>query len=216
MKALIFAAGFGERMRPLTLHTPKPLLQVKGKSLISYHIDALRKAGITDLVINLSHLGEQIKAALRDGSEFGVRIKYSEEGPVPLETGGGMKHALGLLGPEPFVAVNGDILVDFDFATLPNIGAAFAHLVMVPNPAHHPQGDFALLDSKLHTCGPSKLTFSGIGVYHPKLLNGTPNGAFRLAPVLREAMAFGQITGQRFDGAWHDVGTPERLAELNE
>jgi N-acetyl-alpha-D-muramate 1-phosphate uridylyltransferase len=227
MKALIFAAGFGERMRPLTLHTPKPLLQIKGKSLIRYHIDALKKAGITDLVINLSHLGEQIKAALGDGSTLGTRIQYSEEGPVPLETGGGMKHALSLLGSEPFVAVNGDIYVDFDYSLLPRLSQQFAHLVMVPNPTHHPLGDFILLANKLYTCPPNtscatsetcnieRLTFSGIGVYHPKLLEGTPNSAFRLAPVLREAMAFGQVTGQRFDGVWHDVGTPERLAQLN-
>jgi N-acetyl-alpha-D-muramate 1-phosphate uridylyltransferase len=215
MKALIFAAGIGERMRPLTLHTPKPLLEVKGKSLIHYHIDALRNAGICELVVNLSHLGESIKTALKDGSDFGVRIQYSEEGPIPLETGGGMKHALSLLGTEPFIAVNGDIFVDFDFSSLPKLEQQFAHLVMVPNPEHHPGGDFALLDNKLYTCGPEKLTFSGIGVYHPKLLTGTPNGAFRLAPILREAMAFGHITGQRFDGAWHDVGTPARLAELN-
>jgi N-acetyl-alpha-D-muramate 1-phosphate uridylyltransferase len=215
MKALIFAAGFGERMRPLTLHTPKPLLMVRGKSLISYHIAALKRAGITDLVINLSHLGDQIKAALGDGSDFGVRIQYSEEGPVPLETGGGMKYALKLLGDAPFVAVNGDIFADFDFTSLPKLEQQFAHLVMVPNPRQHPQGDFALLGNKLYTCGPEKLTFSGIGVYQPKLLDGTPQGAFRLAPILREAMAFGQITGQCFAGAWHDVGTPERLAELN-
>jgi N-acetyl-alpha-D-muramate 1-phosphate uridylyltransferase len=213
-------------MRPLTLHTPKPLLMVRGKSLISYHIEALKRAGIADLVINLSHLGDQIKAALGDGSSFGVRIQYSEEGPVPLETGGGMKHALKLLGDAPFVAVNGDIYVDFDFTSLPGLAQQFAHLLMVPNPAHHPQGDFALLGNKLYSCGPEvvdflvcqgkqKLTFSGIGVYQPKLLDGTPDGAFRLAPILREAMAFGQVTGQRFGGVWHDVGTPERLAELN-
>ncbi len=221
MKALIFAAGFGERMRPLTEHTPKPLLVVRGKPLIVWHIEALRRAGIVDVVINLSHLGEQIKSALGDGQQFGVHIDYSEEGPVPLETGGGMKRALPYLVSEPntFVAVNGDVYADFDFSQLPKaheLGAALAHLVMVDNPDHHPCGDFVLDGQKLRTCGPRKLTFSGIGLYRPSLLDGTPDGAFRLAPVLREAMAFGQISGQHFRGVWNDVGTPARLAALNQ
>jgi N-acetyl-alpha-D-muramate 1-phosphate uridylyltransferase len=215
MKALIFAAGVGERMRPLTLHTPKPLLLVHGKPLIVYHIEALARADVRELVINVSHLGAQIKSALGDGSAWGVRIAYSDEGPVPLETGGGMRHALSLLGEDAFIAVNGDIFVNFDFRHLPSQPAALAHLVMVPNPAHHPEGDFVLLGGKLYTCGPNKLTFSGIGVYQPALLRGTPASAFRLAPVLRESMAFGHISGQHFTGAWTDVGTPERLAELN-
>jgi N-acetyl-alpha-D-muramate 1-phosphate uridylyltransferase len=221
MKALIFAAGFGERMRPLTEHTPKPLLSVRGKPLIVWHIEALNRAGIVDLVINLSHLGEQIKTVLGDGRRFGVRIDYSEEGPKPLETGGGMKRALQYLASEQnaFVAVNGDVYTDFDFAELPRaerLGAALAHLVMVDNPEHHPAGDFVLDGQKLRTCGPSKLTFSGIGLYRPGLLDGTPDGAFRLAPVLREAMAFGQISGQHFTGVWNDVGTPARLSALNQ
>jgi N-acetyl-alpha-D-muramate 1-phosphate uridylyltransferase len=215
MKAFIFAAGVGERMRPLTLHTPKPLLLVHGKPLIVYHIEALARADVRALVINISHLGEQIKAALGDGSSWGVHITYSEEGPVPLETGGGMRHALPLLGEEAFIAVNGDIFVDFDFRSLPRTPSALAHLVMVPNPVHHPEGDFVLLGDTLYSCGPNKLTFSGIGVYQAALLRGTPASAFRLAPVLRESMAFGHISGQYFAGAWTDVGTPERLAELN-
>ncbi len=219
MKALIFAAGIGERMRPLTLHTPKPLLLVRGKPLIVHHIEALKRAGIVDFVINLSYLGGMIKAALGDGAEFGVQISYSEEGPVPLETGGGMRLALNLLGSEAFIAVNGDIFVDFEFAKLMNtpLNGALAHLVMVPNPSHHLSGDFALSGRKLFTCGPEKLTFSGIGVYSPVLLTGTPlaGSTFRLAPVLREAMAFGNLTGERFDGFWTDVGTPERLLALN-
>jgi N-acetyl-alpha-D-muramate 1-phosphate uridylyltransferase len=222
MKALIFAAGVGERMRPLTLNTPKPLLVVRGKPLILHHIDALKRAGIYEFVINLSYLGGMIQSALGDGSAFGVRIRYSEEGATPLETGGGMRLALDLLGNEAFIAVNGDIFVDFDFAKLTELGGvklgcALAHLVMVPNPAHNPNGDFALVGQKLYTCGPAKLTFSGIGVYSPKLLSGTPpaGSIFRLAPVLREAMAFGNLSGERFDGLWADVGTPERLLALN-
>jgi N-acetyl-alpha-D-muramate 1-phosphate uridylyltransferase len=217
MKALIFAAGFGERMRPLTLHTPKPLLLVRGKPLIAWHIEALTRAGVVELVINLSHLGEQIKAALGDGKRFGAAIHYSEEGPVPLETGGGMKRALQYLGPDAFIALNGDVYTDFNYAPLCTaaISKAHAHLVLVPNPSHHPGGDFALYGDKVASCGPIKLTFSGIGLYQPKLLTGTPDGAFRLAPVLREAMNFGHITGQIHTGQWTDVGTPERLAELN-
>ena len=219
MKALIFAAGVGERMRPLTLTTPKALLQVQGKPLIVHHIEALARAGVQDLVINVAYLGELIKTALGDGAQFGVRICYSGEGAAPLETGGGMRHALPLLGDARFIAVNSDIFVDFDFSRLLQLPTALndvlAHLVLVPNPNHHPDGDFALLGSKLYTCGPDKLTFSGIGVYSPKLLSGTPSGAFKLAPLLREAMAFGHVSGERFDGFWTDVGTPERLAQLN-
>ena len=218
MKALIFAAGIGERMLPLTLTTPKALLQVRGKPLIVHHIEALARAGVRDLVINVSYLGEMIQTALADGAPLGVRIRYSEEGAVPLETGGGIRHALALLGDERFIAVNSDIFVDFDFARLVNLPYALrdtlAHLVVVPNPSHHPSGDFALLGTKLYTCGPEKLTFSGIGVYSPKLLSGAPSGAFKLAPVLREAMAFGHVSGERFEGFWTDVGTPERLASL--
>ena len=218
MKALIFAAGIGERMRPLTLTTPKALLHVRGKPLIVHHIEALARAGVRDLVINISYLGDLIRAALADGAQFGVRIAYSEEGAAPLETGGGMRHALPLLGDAPFIAVNSDIFVDFDFARLlqlpERMDGALAHLVLVPNPSHHPCGDFVLLGNKLHACGPDKLTFSGIGVYSPKLLSGTSSGAFKLAPLLREAMAFGHVSGERFDGFWTDVGTPERLAQL--
>lgn len=218
MKALIFAAGIGERMRPLTLTTPKALLQVRGKPLIVHHIEAFARAQVQELVINVSYLGDLIKAALGDGRQFGVNIRYSDEGASPLETGGGMRHALPLLGNAPFIAVNSDIFVDFDFARLRNlpsiVGGALAHLVLVANPTHHADGDFVLTGSKLYTCGPDKLTFSGIGVYSPKLLTGTPSGAFKLAPLLREAMAFGNVSGERFDGLWTDVGTPERLAQI--
>ena len=219
MKALIFAAGVGERMRPLSLTTPKALLQVHGKPLIVHHIEALARAGVRELVINVSYLADLIKAALGDGAQFGVSIAYSEEGPVPMETGGGMRHALPLLGDAPFIAVNSDIFVNFDYSRLLNLptmlNGALAHLVLVPNPNHHPDGDFVLSAAKLYTCGPNKLTFAGIGVYSPELLSGTPAGAFKLAPLLREAMAFGNVSGERFDGFWTDVGTPDRLAQLN-
>ena len=172
-----------------------------------------------ELVINVSYLAELIKAALGDGAQFGVSIAYSEEGAVPLETGGGMRHALSLLGDAPFIAVNSDIFVDFDYSRLLNLptmlNGALAHLVLVPNPTHHLDGDFVLTGSKLYTCGPDKLTFAGIGVYSPKLFSGTPTGVYKLAPLLREAMAFGNVSGERFDGFWTDVGTPERLAQLN-
>ncbi len=218
MKALIFAAGIGERMRPLTLTVPKALLQVRGKPLIVHHIEALARADVRELVINVSYLGDLIQSALGDGAQFGVNIRYSDEGATPLETGGGMRHALPLLGNAPFIAVNSDIFVDFNFTRLLNlpsiVGGALAHLVLVANPSHHPDGDFVLTGSKLYTCGPDKLTFSGIGVYSPKLLSGTPSGTFKLAPLLREAMAFGNVSGERFDGLWTDVGTPERLAQL--
>ncbi len=218
MKALIFAAGIGERMRPLTLTTPKALLLVHGKPLIVHHIEALARAEVRELIVNVSYLGDLIKAALGDGAQFGVHIRYSEEGPAPLETGGGMRYALPLLGNAPFIAVNSDIFVNFDFTRLlklPSIvDGALAHLVLVPNPNHHTDGDFVLSGNKLYTCGPEKLTFSGIGVYSPKLLSGTPSGAFKLAPLLREAMAFGNVSGERFDGFWNDVGTPGRLAQL--
>lgn len=217
MKALIFAAGFGERMLPLTQHTPKPLLQVHGKSLIVYHLEALARAGFHEVVINVSHLAEQIKTALGDGSAWGLVLHYSDEGQPPLETGGGMQKALAFLGEAPFLALNGDIFVDLDFSALKThaLGGALAHLLMVSNPAHHPEGDFVLSQGKLRTCGPNKLTFSGIGIYHPQLLAGLAPGRYKLGPILREAMAFGQISGEHFTGAWEDVGTPERLAALN-
>ena len=217
MKALIFAAGFGERMLPLSLHTPKPLLQVHGKALIVYHLEALARAGVREVVINISHLGAQIRTALGDGAAWGLRLRYSEEGSPPLETGGGMQKALALLGDAPFIALNGDIFVHVDFSELVSrsLDGALAHLLMVANPAHHPEGDFVLDGGKLRTCGPGKLTFSGIGIYHPKLLAGVPAGRYKLGPILREAMAFGHISGECFDGLWEDVGTPERLALLN-
>jgi MurNAc alpha-1-phosphate uridylyltransferase len=226
--ALIFAAGLGERMRPLTNRTPKPLLPVGGKPLIVWHLEKLAAADVRYVVINTSHLAEQFPPALGDGSRWGLRIRYAYEGPTPLETGGGMLNALPLLGPEPFIAVNGDIWTDIDFAALPSEPSGLAHLMMVDNPAQHPDGDFVLDgDGAIHGDGTPKLTFSGVGVYRPELLEswrhviGHTDGAddvpprFRLVPLLREAMRRGLVGGAHHQGAWTDVGTPDRLDALN-
>ena len=227
MKALVFAAGLGERMRPLTEHTPKPLLEAGGKPLIAWHLEKLAALGIGEVVVNTSWLAPRFPEVLGDGARWGLRIAYSFEGPVPLETGGGMHHALPLLGDAPFIAVNGDIWTDFDFARLPREPAGLAHLAMVDNPAHNPGGDFALgQDGALASDGPGWLTFAGIGVYRPSLLEGwravvgdAPGASaapprFKLAPLLRAAMARGEVDGQRLDARWTDVGTPGRLAQL--
>ena len=216
MKAMILAAGKGERMRPLTLHTPKPLVQAGGKRLIEYHLEALAKAGFTEIVINHAWLGQQIESYLGSGAQYGVRIQYSPEGE-PLETGGGIFQALPLLGNEPFLVVNGDIWTDYDFARLKQPPSGLAHLVMVDNPAHHPSGgDFYIKDGLLHDAAPDadNLTFSGISLLHPKLFAGCSAGAFKLAPLLRTAMAQGLVSGEHMDGRWIDVGTLERLAQV--
>lgn len=218
---MILAAGRGERMRPLTDHTPKPLLMVGGKPLIIWHIESLARAGITDLIINHAHLGSQIETALGDGSRFGVQIRYSPEHPTALETAGGIAHALYLLGDEPFAVVNGDIWCDYDFGRLPQHAAALQgsddmmYLVLVNNPAHHPDGDFGLSDNRVTATAP-KLTFSGIGLYQPELFTALDrNAAAPLAPLLREQIAQGRVAGEHYNGRWIDVGTPQRLAELD-
>jgi MurNAc alpha-1-phosphate uridylyltransferase len=220
MRALIFAAGRGERMRPLTDFTPKPLIKARGKRLIEWHLEGLARAGVSEVVINTSHLAEQFPAALGDGSRWGLRIAYSYEGPQALETGGGMLRALDLLGADPFIVVNGDVWCEYDFSKLPAAPAALAHLVMVDNPPQHPRGDFVLnARGLLHMPtldGPRTLTYAGIGVYSPQLLDGSVPGAFRLAPLLIDAINRGEITGERFDGGWSDVGTPERLRDLED
>lgn len=216
MKAMILAAGRGERMRPLTDHTPKPLLSVGGKPLIVHHLEAVRAAGIRDLVINTGHLGEQLPAALGDGRDWGVRIAWSSEPPEALETGGGVFQALPLLGSEPFLVVNGDIWTDYPFGRLPNAPAGLAHLVLVDNPPHHRDGDFALAaNGGVAEHGSARLTFSGISVLRPELFAGCGPGRFPLGPLLRRAMAAGQVSGERHGGGWRDVGTPQRLAELD-
>ncbi|MFT4255485.1 MAG: nucleotidyltransferase family protein [Pseudoxanthomonas sp.] len=228
MKALIFAAGLGERMRPLTEHTPKPLLLAGGKPLIVWHLERLAALGVREVVVNTSWLAQQFPQTLGDGSRWGVNLHFLHEGPMPLETGGGMWGALPLLGDAPFIAVNGDIWSDHDFARLPCEPAGDAHLVLVDNPPHNPNGDFALRDDgTLASGGETRLTFSGIGVYRPSLLDnwretiGDAPGAsdnpprFKLAPLLRAAMARNAATGEYHRGAWTDAGTPQRLADLD-
>ncbi|MDH2080106.1 N-acetylmuramate alpha-1-phosphate uridylyltransferase MurU [Pseudomonas atacamensis] len=214
MKAMILAAGKGERMRPLTLTTPKPLVRAAGVPLIEYHLRALAAAGFNEIVINHAWLGQQIEDHLGDGSRFGLSIQYSPEGE-PLETGGGIFRALSLLGDDAFLVVNGDIWTDYDFSVLHQPINGLAHLVLADNPAHHPKGDFTLIDGKVQDGEPDQqtLTYSGIAVLHPQLFDGCSDGAFKLAPLLRNVMAKGEVTGERLKGHWVDVGTYERLAE---
>lgn len=230
MKALILAAGLGERMRPLTDSTPKPLLVAGGKPLIEWHIEKLAAIGIREIVVNTSWLAEQFPRALDDGSRWDIDLHCIYEGETPLETGGGMWNALPFLrdGDEAFIAVNGDVWTDYDFSQLPDEPTGDAHLVLVDNPPQHPRGDFALHDDgSIASDGESKLTFAGIGVYRPSLFDGwrkiigdapgadeTPP-RFKLAPLLRAAMARGAVAGEHHRGRWTDVGTPERLAELD-
>jgi N-acetyl-alpha-D-muramate 1-phosphate uridylyltransferase len=221
MRALIFAAGRGERMRPLTEHTPKPLLAAGGKPLIAWHLERLAALGITDVVVNTSHLAERFPAVLGDGSRWSLRLHYVYEGDEPLETGGGMRNALPWLDGPCFLAINGDIWCDFDLATLPSEPTGLAHLLLVDNPAHHPAGDFVLgADGRLSADDGPRLTFAGIGLYRPALLTLGPEPSeppmpFKLAPLLQKAIATGAVSGSHHRGAWTDVGTPQRLAELD-
>ncbi len=226
MKAMILAAGLGTRMRPLTDHVPKPLLEVGGKPLIVWHIEALVRAGITELVINTAWLGEKLQDALGDGHQFGAHIEWSHEGE-PLETAGGLIKALPLLGDAPFVVVNGDIWLRYPIPGLRERFAGMtqsAHLVLVDNPEHNPGGDFSLnadrvtMGTTLRVAseGEHRYTFSGLSVLHPRLFSGLSEGKRPLAPLLREAMAAKKVTGEYFPGPWVDVGTPARLAELDE
>lgn len=203
-------------MRPLTDHTPKPLLQAGGKPLIVWHIEKLAQAGFTEIVINHAHLGVQIEAALGDGSQFGVKIQYSPEQEA-LETAGGIANALPLLGEQPFLVVNGDIFCDYDLASIqPLTTGLLAWLVLVNNPEHNTTGDFALQGTTVTDEGYAKLTFSGIGVYHPQLFASVKRGSkAKLAPLLRLAMATHQVSGEHYPGRWMDIGTPERLAALD-
>jgi MurNAc alpha-1-phosphate uridylyltransferase len=214
-RAMIFAAGRGERMRPLTDATPKPLLRVGGKMLIEHHLEKLAAIGVEEVVINISHLAEQFPAALGDGSRWNLRILYSDEGPVPLETGGGIKHALPLLGDAPFIGVSADIVSDYDYARLPREPDGLAHLVMVPNPDFHPRGDFFLDGKRLNEDGAGGLTFGNIGVYRPELVANEPGERFKLLPTYQRAMRERRLPGERFDGFWRNVGTPQQLAEAD-
>lgn len=219
MKAMILAAGKGERMRPLTLHTPKPLLPVAGKPLIQWHMEALRRAGLCKLVVNHAWLGEQLEAAFADGARLGVSISWSAEGE-PLETAGGILRALPLLGSEPFVLVNGDIWSDFDFARLQLPAGKLAHLVLVDNPPFKQGGDFLLDDGVISSPQsdelPRALTYSGIAVLSPGLFAGLAAGPQPLAPLLRAAASRGLVSGEHYTGRWVDVGTPERLQQVND
>ncbi|NOZ53513.1 MAG: nucleotidyltransferase family protein [Gammaproteobacteria bacterium] len=215
MKAMILAAGRGERLRPITDSLPKPLVQVRGKPLIQHHIEALVAAGITDLVINHAWLGEQIEQALGTGQQWGAQIQYSPEGSRALDTGGGIYNALPLLGSAPFLVINGDIFTDYSYASLLRQPQKLAHLVLVSNPQQHPQGDFALQNGEVRQNAAQKLTYSGMGVYRPAFFQHCQQGAFPLAPLLVEAMERRQVTGEYFGGHWDDIGTVARLQKVN-
>ncbi|OQW94162.1 MAG: hypothetical protein BWK79_07290 [Beggiatoa sp. IS2] len=236
MRVMILAAGLGERMRPLTNHVPKPLLRVGGRCLIEYHLDRLITAGFTEIVINLAYLGSQIEQALGNGQRYGVCIDYSYEGSEPLGTAGGIIHALPLLGDSPFLVINSDIWCDYPLNQLSYHLTGLAHLILVDNPDHHPQGDFCLVQQPPPNPLLSKegermitpllvkegqgvvhsyFTFSGIGIYHPQLFKHGPVGKSALAPLLIQAMQSDQVTGEHYRGKWIDVGTPERLRQLD-
>jgi MurNAc alpha-1-phosphate uridylyltransferase len=212
---MILAAGRGERMRPLTDVVPKSMLEVGGKPLIQYHVEALARAGIKELVINHAHLGEQITAHLGDGAEYGLNITYSPETGLPLETGGGIFNALPLLGDAPFLVLNADVWTDLDFSSISIEQDKLAHLILVPNPPQHPKGDFGLRNGLITDGDSERFTFSGIGIYHPKLFLGCESGPFRLAPLLYESAQRGLVSGEFFGGRWVDVGTPQRLKALD-
>jgi len=214
---MILAAGRGVRMRPLTDTTPKPLLPAGGKPLIVWQLEKLARAGFTEAVINHAHLGHMIEAALGDGARYGISIRYSPE-RVALETAGGIALALPLLGAAPFLAINADIFCDYDLAALAGLDLQdrLAHLVLVDNPPQHPRGDFALEARQVRDAGKELLTFSGIGVYAPRLFGGIAPGAkLALAPLLRSAMASNRVSGEYYGGRWHDIGTAERLQALD-
>jgi N-acetyl-alpha-D-muramate 1-phosphate uridylyltransferase len=215
MKAIILSAGRGKRMRSLTEHSPKPLLLVNKKPLLQYHIEALATAGIKEIVVNHALMGEMIEDYFGDGDNFNVNIKYSAEGNAPLETGGGIRHALPLLGEEPFIVVNGDIWTDYDFSSLPEEPEGQAHLVLVSNPSHHLDGDFCLEGDCVRENGEDKYTYSGIGVYRPSLFADIEMTSFPLAPLIRGAIRAELVSGELYHGEWLDIGTPERLEMAN-
>lgn len=215
MRAMILAAGRGERMRPLTDVMPKPLLEVAGKALIVYQIEALEAAGVKEIVINTGHLGEQIQYELGAGSSFGVDIFYSDEGENILETAGGIIQALPLLGDDPFIVTNADIFTDFDYQLLPEEPDFDAHLVLVDNPPHNLEGDFALENGRIIEQGSQKLTYSGIGVFYPHFFENCASGRAPLAPLLHQSAKVERLGGQHYTGLWFDIGTPARLKEAN-
>lgn len=214
MRAMILAAGRGERLRPLTDHVPKPLVDVGGRPLIEHHLERLAAAGFNDVVINHSHLGSMLQEKIGDGDRWGIRIHWSGEQPQALETGGGIYQALPVLGAAPFLVINGDIWTDYALSRLRSIKCDWAHLVLVPNPQHHPGGDFALEGAWIRNAGEPQYTFSGISVYHPRLFKGCTAGKFSVVPLLRSAIDEHLVTGELFHGAWGDIGTVERLESV--
>lgn len=216
MKVMILAAGRGERMRPLTDKLPKPLLEVRGKALIIWHIEKLVESGFKDIVVNIAHFGYKIPQILGDGSRFGVNISYSDEQESgALETAGGIKKALSLLGDEPFLVVNGDVFCDYEFDSSFELGDKLAHLILVRNPEHNPKGDFGLDGDLVINEDEVKYTFSGIAYYSPKLFSNIESGKKSLAPLLREFIKEKKVSGSIHKGYWHDIGTPQRLEEIN-
>ena len=215
MRAMILAAGYGKRMKTLTADLPKPLLPLRGKPLISYHLHAMAKAGIQEVIINLGYLGHKIEAVLGQGEQFGLRITYSYENPI-LETGGGIAFALPLLGEAPFLVVSADIFTDFPFERLPASPKGLIHMVMVDNPPHHPKGDYALAGDNILENGEPRLNFAGIAVYRPELFVDCPKGAFPISTLFKKAIQAQRVTGEYYAGLWHNIGTPEQLTELNE
>ncbi len=212
---MILAAGRGERMRPLTDDCPKPLLHAGERPLIDWHLEALARAGFARVVINTAWRGEKLRAYVGDGRAWALDVRWSDEGEQALETAGGIAHALPLLGPRPFAVINGDVHTDYPFEHLALPDGHLAHLVLVDNPAQHPEGDFALDGARVATATGRRLTFSGIGVYRPTLFSGLPTRPLRLAPILRRAIAAGLVSGAHYRGTWRDIGTPERLRELD-
>jgi len=215
MKAMLLAAGKGERLRPLTDRIPKPLVEVRGKPLIAWHLERLAAAGLTEVVANVSHLADAIVERIGDGRRFGVRLRYSREAE-PLETAGGIAKALPLLGEEPFLLVNGDIYCEGDFAALAalRLGERLAHLLLVPNPPHRSQGDFSLAGGVVGNAGEPRYTYAGVAVMAPRLITVRPGEKAPLAPLLRDAADRRMISGELYKGLWQDVGTLERLREL--
>lgn len=211
MRAMILAAGRGERLKPLTDTVPKPLVQVGDSTLIERHLQNLANSGFREIVINLSHLGEQIETAIGNGHRFGVDVTYSWEPEGALETGGGIFQALEKLGPAPFLVVNGDILSDYSFSRLRAVKCDWSHLVLVPNPEHNPRGDFSLESARIRNQGNAMGTYSGIAVFHPRLFDDCEPGRFSVVPLLREAADSRVVTGEWHRGYWSDVGTIERL-----
>lgn len=217
MKAMILSAGQGSRLKPLTNHTPKVMIEVAGKPLICHHIEKLKACGIDDIVINLAHLGDKIKTHLGDGKQWGVSLHYSQEPTGGLETGGGLKQALPLLGDQSFIAINGDIYTDYDYSKLPSLTDQLAHLVLIPNPAHNPTGDFSLSEQgRVTDKHKEDYTFSGIALYHPKLLSSASEGKYSIVPLLNQAITNNLVSGEVYQGHWHDIGTSERLDTARE